>query len=486
MFGRDFLFGASLSGFQFEMGMKGSEDPNTDWFVWVRDPLNISSGLVSGDLPEDGPAYWNLYEKDHEAMKELGMNAIRIGVEWSRIFPKSTEEVEVEVEMDGNDVKRVEVSERAIEELEKLANMEAVEHYRKIMKDAKDRGFFLIVNLNHFTLPIWIHDPIEVRKVGIENAKRSGWYSEKTVVEFAKFAAFCAKHFGDLVDAWSTMNEPHVVSSIGYILTTAGFPPAYPSFEAFFRTMVNQAQAHARAYDVLKKTGKEVGLIYSFSPVYPKSEKDERAAEMANYIQNFWFMDSITFGKFGEVPGFIEGKNREDMKGRFDFIGVNYYTRTVVESGGPLGWRGVAGYGHACAPSSRSADGYPTSEFGWEVFPKGLYDALKMLHGRYKMKMIVTENGIADSEDRLRPYFLVSHLYEVEKALEEGMPVFGYLHWSIIDNYEWAQGYSKRFGLFYVDFKTKERFPRPSAFVYSRIISDGTTKKMIGGVPYPV
>ncbi len=487
MFGRDFLFGVSLSGFQFEMGGEGSLDPNSDWFVWVRDGVNVASGLVSGDLPENGADYWNLYEKDHEMMTDLGIGAIRIGVEWSRIFPKSTKSIQVDVEKDGEIVKKVSISQKALKEIEGLANMKAVEHYRKIMKDIKEKGMYLMVNLNHFSLPLWIHDPIKVRRLGVENVKENGWYSEDTVVEFAKFAAFCAKHFDDLVDSWVTMNEPQVVSSLGYVLVGAGFPPSYPSFEAYVKASVNLAQAHARAYDSIKAlSSKDVGIIYSFSPAYSADGKSGEHVEIANYQHNFWFVDMITFGEIGNLFEGLAEAERDDMKNKLDFLGVNYYTRTVVDKGGPLGWRVVEGYGYGCEPYSTSKAGYPVSQVGWEVYPRGLYDVIKMLHERYKLDMIVTENGIADPKDMLRPYYLISHVSEVERALSEGYPILGYFHWSFMDNYEWAKGFDKRFGLVEVDFKTKERRPRPSAYVYSQMIRRRTTKGMVESVPYEI
>ncbi len=488
MLDRDFLFGVSMSGFQFEMGGEGTVDENTDWFVWVRDEMNIASGTVSGDLPENGPGYWNLFRKDHDIMESLGMNAVRIGVEWSRIFPRSTKEVEVDVSIEKDAVLKVDIDDDAMKKLEELSNPDAVKRYMEIMEDIKKRGFHLIVDLNHFTLPIWLHDPIEVRRVGLENAERQGWYSIDSVVEFAKFAAFVAKTFDDLVDEWSTMNEPQVVSSLGYVLVKSGFPPSYPSFEAYIRTMINQAQAHARAYDAIKKISeKPVGIIYSFSPVYPFDESSRSAAERANYYQNFWFTDMITFGKVGKLVDGMDEIEREDMKDRVDFIGVNYYTRMVVRNAdNRLGWSFVEGYGYGCAPNSISKDGYPTSDFGWEVFPRGLYDTLKMLNDRYGIEMMVTENGIADERDALRPVFIVSHVHEIEKALEDGIPVDGYLHWSIVDNYEWPHGFSKRFGLVHVDFETKKRSPRPSALVYSKIIERRTVEDLVGSIPFPL
>ncbi|MCD6449662.1 MAG: glycoside hydrolase family 1 protein [Thermotogaceae bacterium] len=485
MFPKNFFFGVSLSGFQFEMGGKDAVDDKSDWFLWVRDPVNISSGLVSGDLPEDGPDYWNRYKEDNEIIKDLNMNAVRIGIEWSRIFPTSTTDIDVDVKRNGDSITEVTIDKVALEKLRKRANKDAIKRYRQIMEDIKSKGLHLIVNLNHFTLPIWLHNPLEVRRYGVENSKKSGWFNSEAVVEFAKYAAVVAAEFGDLVDEWSTMNEPQVVSSLGYIQVKAGFPPAYPSFEAFVKTMVNQAQAHARAYDVIKSiTSKPVGLIYSFSPVYPADSESAKAVEKAMYFQNYWFMDMITFGKIGKIFENSE-EVREDMGRKLDFIGVNYYTRMVVKSVDSFpGWQVLGGYGYGCAPSSKSLDGYLTSEFGWEVYPRGLYDISKAIYDRYGLSMIVTENGIADSTDSIRSYFIVAHLKYLGKALKDGIDVKGYLHWSLIDNYEWAQGFSKKFGLVYVDLKTKKRCLRPSAIVFSKIIEERSVNKFESSVPY--
>ncbi|MFN6992401.1 MAG: family 1 glycosylhydrolase, partial [Fervidobacterium sp.] len=138
MFPEDFLFGASLSGFQFEMGYKTADelDENTDWYVWVHDRENIEKGVVSGDLPEDGPGYWHNYEKVHKLAKDFGMNILRVGIEWSRIFPKSTKGIEF-----GSD--------NMLGELDKISNKLALEHYRKIFEDIKNKGMKLFVDLNH-------------------------------------------------------------------------------------------------------------------------------------------------------------------------------------------------------------------------------------------------------------------------------------------------------------------------------------------------
>ena len=167
-FPRSFVFGFSEAGFQFEMGLPGSEDPNTDWWVWVHDQENIAAGIVSGDLPENGPGYWNLYSQDHNLADRLGMDGARIGIEWSRVFPKPTFDVGVSAEVDSEgNIVYVEVGEKALEELDRLANRDAVNHYREMLRDWRDRGKLLIVNLYHWPLPLWIHDPIRLSLIHI-------------------------------------------------------------------------------------------------------------------------------------------------------------------------------------------------------------------------------------------------------------------------------------------------------------------------------
>ncbi len=477
MFPKDFLFGSSLSGFQFEMGAGDDVDDRSDWYLWARYPGNVITGRVSGDLPERGTGYWKNFKRIHDLAEASGMRCLRIGIEWSRIFPQPTTEVEVPVRREDGAVISVEVGEGALRELERLANGRAVERYREILADLRRRGFTVMANLNHFTLPLWLHDPIAVHRG--EKTEAMGWASSRTVVEFAKYAAYVARALGDLVHLWSTMNEPMVVSQMGYLIANGEFPPSYFSPELFLRTLVNQAQAHARAYELLKGlTGNPVGIIYSFACVEPEGEGDGPAKEKADRFANWQFMDMVT-------RGVISGTERPDMKGKMDFIGINYYSRLVVSSlpdPVPLGeisleWQVLPGYGFACREGEPSRAGRPTSDRGWEVYPEGLYKVIREVHARYpELELWVTENGIADERDSLRPYFLISHLYAVERAVGEGIPLKGYLHWSLVDNFEWAHGYRKRFGLVHVEFPAKAYIPRPSYFLFRELISRGSVE----------
>ncbi|HVP92244.1 MAG TPA: beta-galactosidase BgaS [Acidobacteriota bacterium] len=499
-FPKSFLWGVSASGFQFEMGDGAGKnvDPNTDWYVWVHDITNVRSGLVSGDLPENGIDYWSLYKKDHDIAKNLGLNAYRIGTEWSRIFPKSTKGIKVGVERasDGN-ISKIEVDSKAIEELDRMANNEALSHYRDVINDLKTKSFKIFVCLNHFTLPLWTHNPITVRDTKLSKGPR-GWLDETTIIEFTKYAAYMAWKIGEIVDNWITFNEPMVIPEAGYLSPESGFPPGLNNFKASRKVARNMVIAHARAYDAIKRldttkadedgvNAANVGLIQDIIPTKPLNEKNEldiKAASFIDNMHNHFFPQSISHGRLDEnfsgVNQRIEVKAY--LKDRLDWLGVNYYTRPVVKgrrsilarlfAGMPVIPEMVKSYGFLCTPNSKAADGMPTSDFGWEVFPEGILQALKAME-RYERPLYITENGLADTRDDLRPKFLIDHLQALDKALiEEKIDVRGYFHWSLTDNYEWAKGFTMKFGLCAIDLGNKKRVKRKSADIYKKIIEN--------------
>jgi beta-galactosidase len=502
VFLKKFLWGVSASGFQFEMGDAGGRniDANTDWYVWVRDAENIRRGLVSGDLPENGVDYWSLYAKDHDLAKSLRLNAYRIGIEWSRIFPNSTKSVEVGVEVasDGN-FSKIDVDSKALEELEKLTNKEDLNHYRTIINDLREKGFKVFVCLNHFTLPLWIHDPVTVRNTKLRKGAK-GWLDKSTAIEFAKYAAYVAWKFGDIVDNWAVFNEPMAVCEAGYMIPESGFPPGISNFRAVKEAAKNMAVAYARAYDAIKKADTvkadddsrnqaNVGLIHNVIPIKAFDEKDEahfKAAKFMDSMHNHFFPQAVADGWLDE--NFNGVKEKAEVKSylgrRLDWLGVNYYTRFVIKgrksllakifAGIPAIPEIVQNYGFACQPNSKSAAGLPTSDLGWEVFPEGIVEALKIMQ-RYGVPLYVTENGIADAKDELRSSFIADHLKAIEKAAnEEKVDVRGYFHWALTDNYEWAKGFKMKFGLFAVDLETKKRTMRKSAKTYKKMVGEMT------------
>lgn len=224
-------------------------------------------------------------------------------------------------------------------------------------------------------------------------------------------------------------------------------------------------------------------MIVNIIPMQPLDrEKDGPAAELADHIQNIFFVEAAATGWVDEnLNRRVDSRERDKSIGqRLDWVGVNYYSRNVVRGrrsllarlamGIPMVPETVEGYGNSCKPNSFSVDGHPTSDFGWEIYPSGLASALKIA-SKYGKPLYVTENGIADAEDRLRPKLFEEHLEVLRKVVdEEKLDVRGYFHWALIDNYEWAKGFRMKFGLCAVDPATKERKPRKSFETYRRII----------------
>jgi len=266
---KSFQWGVAISGFQAEPGQGRNLDTGSDWWIWSHDPANIASGVVSGDRPEDGPGFLARYRRDLGlAAKGLNLNAFRLGIEWSRVFPRSTEGVS------------------GMKALDRIANKKAVRRYGRILRRAKRLGLTPWVTINHFTLPAWIHDPIATRAalagVGPDDPlpalERGGWLDRGTITEFRKYAAYLAWKLGDRVNRWITLNEPMVVSVSGYAnipgVVEGNFPPGAFSFTGAITAIQNMADANAVAYRAVKRRdrGSRVGFVHNmvaFTPADP-------------------------------------------------------------------------------------------------------------------------------------------------------------------------------------------------------------------------
>jgi len=254
--------------------------------------------------------------------------------------------------------------------------------------------------------------------------------------------------------------------------------------------------AHARSYDVIKKidtikadeesgSAATVGLIHNVIPTRPFSSKrksDTKAVEFMGNMHNHFFVQPVCNGWLDENLNGV--KEKEEVKNylgqRLDWLGVNYYSRFVVKGKISILARMFAGisavpemvrdYGFVCQPNAKSADGLQTSDLGWEIYPEGMLEALNAMK-MYEKPLYVTENGIADERDALRPSFIIEHLKVLERAVsEEKIEVRGYFHWFLTDNYEWVRGFGPKFGLYSVDLETKSRKSRKSAEIYKKII----------------
>ncbi|KAF2955036.1 family 1 glycosylhydrolase [Marinitoga sp. 38H-ov] len=382
---------------------------------------------------------------------------------------------------ENEDIISIEIDECDILELKKIANIKALEHYKKIINDLKEKNIKVMVDLNHFSLPLWIHNPINVN---LYNKGPYGWADKNTVIEFVKYGSFLAKEFDDIVDYWATINEPQIVSSLAYLQPKSGFPPSIINEEYYKLAQKHQAEAHCRAYDSMKKyTNKPIGFIYSFTWIDVENQEDKDIVEYAKYFNNYHFTDMIFKGNINFDIN--KRKNyRKDMHGKTDYLGINYYTRTVVKKVND-NWRVVSGYGYSCKDKFSKAN-KPVTNMGWEVYPEGIKKIILEIKERYNNPlMFITENGIADKGD-IQPYFIVSHLMNIHEAIELGANVKAYMYWSILDNYEWPEVFSKRFGLIHVNYSTKKRTCKPAYFVYKDIIENkGINNYLINYIKYP-
>jgi beta-galactosidase len=497
-----FRWGTAVAGFQVEMGGAASTiDQGSDWYAWTHDarnrcdaPFDVPSCVpkVTKDVPEDGPNYYELFAKDHAAAKKkLKNNTFRLSIEWSRIFPAST----VSVDVSGG------IGLPELAALDALADPIEVAHYRAVLQSLQANGLEPFVTLNHFALPLWIHDPIATRDAfaGVDPSgplpvltAPAGWLDTATVTEFQKFAAYLGWKFGDLCDWWAPLNEPMVVAVNGFVnvpgLIGGNFPPGVWSFTGAVATIANEIAANAVGYDAVHAwdtvdadgdgVARRVGIVHNmvaFHPLNPAVPADITGAQNASYIFNKVFPNAVFNGDLDlNVDGIIQpAEHIPSLAGKSDFLGLNYYFRATAQGiGAPLtpvipllNFLPTLSYGPTNCPSV-------CTEFGWEIYPQGLGEVL-VTAGSYGVPVYITENGIADNDDDQRPAYLVRHLLQIDQAIAGGVAdIRGYFHWTLVDNFEWSAGYQPSFGLFDVDplDPTHRRKLRKSGRLYKRIV----------------
>ncbi len=326
----------------------------------------------------------------------------------------------------GVSLYRMSVEWARIEPEEGRFDQAALDRYREEVLALREVGIEAMVTLHHFTFPRWL-------------AARGGALAPDLSARFEAFTRRVGAALGDLVRLWVTINEPNVLAAQGYL--DGVWPPGRKSPLALPRVILALRQAHRVAYHALHDVvpGAQVGLAHHLRVATPASQKwSDRAAAA--------FLDRAFNRQFLDLPQ--------------DWLGVNYYTRDLV--------RGVPNPG-ALFLDRRVPPGAPVNDLGWEIYPEGLGQVLRALAPLGK-PLYVTENGIADARDTKRAAFLEAHLREVAGALRDGVDVRGYLHWSLMDNFEWAEGYAPRFGLYAVDYATQARTLRPSGRRYADII----------------
>ncbi len=471
----DFHWGVAHAGFQAEGGPGSPVDPNSDWYKWVHDPLNQLLGITHG-VPENGPGTYIQYESDAElADQELGMNTFRMSIEWSRIFPNSTASVNISDEGGG-------VSLADLEALDALADKDEVDHYREVFDALRANHLEPLITVNHFTLPVWVHDPIATRpliQLGLP-ATAAGWLSPGTPAEFEKYAAYVAWKYGNQVDNWTVLNEPFPPVLTEFLAIPGlvpNWPPGVIRPDLASTFLVNEAKGYVAAFDEIHRwdgkvaTAGQPAAFVGFAnnmiparPANPVSPLDVQAADAWNSYYNHWFPNAVIDGW---VDANFDGvKTADEIHPEFmdkaDFLGVQYYGSQPMQG---IGFAPIPGFPFLRGLPVRCVATSPTcSDFNQPTDPGGFREVLETA-ATYGKPLWVTENGIADANDSKRPSYIVNHIAVVQDLLAHDVDIRGYTYWSFVDNLEWANGYDLQFGLYGSDPTTPEleRTPKPAS-----------------------
>jgi beta-glucosidase len=418
-FNKDFLWGSATSSHQVE-----GNCTNNNWYkfesaVDEQGTPRILNGQKAGIASD----HWNRYKEDIQLMKELPLNAYRFSVEWSKIEPKQGQFDEA-----------------------------ALDHYEQVVDELLANGIEPMITLHHFTNPLWFEE-------------QGAFLQENSPDIFAAFAEKVVQRLGSKVRLWGTINEPSAYVMQGYF--NARFPPAVKDPKHVGIVFRNLLRAHTVAYQHIKKLEPQaqVGLVPTLD-LYDPSNRwnllDIMVCRMLNRSLDEAHFTYLVDGLFNfSIPGAARVSYRSNDKDAFDFIGLNYYKRyfkkfTFFDSG------------HVT--NVNKAPPEKLTDMEWEIYPEGLYRTIEMISRFTSKPIYITENGIADDSDTKRAGFIEDHLRVLNKAIADGMNVKGYFYWSLIDNFEWAFGFEKRFGLYHVDYATQKRTLREGSKKYPEII----------------
>ncbi len=417
----DFLWGSATSAHQVEGGNRWN-----DWWRFEHRAPDIDPRLQSGDACR----HWQRYDADFALAAADGHAAHRLSIEWSRIEPE-----------------RGRVDDAALA------------HYRDVFASLRRHRLEPIVTLAHFTLPVWIAD-------------QGGWENPRTIDDFEAFVRRIARAFGDQVDWWCTVNEPEVLAFRAY--SEGVWPPQRRDDSIALLVIAHQLEAHGRAYRAIHEEDRadadgdglpaRVGFakhLVQLEALRPWSPLDRLRAFVEDRVFNECVLRAPRTGRVElSIPG-ARGVRRvlPALASSLDWLGLNYYTRWMVDGAGKV--------------PHVARRGAPQTDLGWEIYPEGLARAVRRAAAP-GIPVFVTEHGFADAHDSLRPRALVESLAALGREIARGARVLGYLHWSLMDNFEWADGWGARFGLYRVDPRTdpEARLRTRSAVLYARIIAE--------------
>ncbi len=437
----NFEWGTATASYQIEgAAWEGGKGENI-WDRFTHIPGNIADG-TNGDVACD---FYHRYEEDIRLAKEFGIQVYRLSISWARIYPEGTGSY----------------------------NEEGIKFYRDVLTFIKENGLKTAVTLYHWDLPQALQE-------------RGGWANREIVEWFADYARTLYRELGDLVDYWITLNEPLCTSFLGY--WTGEHAPGYRDYSLALKAVHHLMLAHSRAVEIYRKMNckGKIGITLNLNKCEPENsenESDIRAACLEQLQAVDLFCSPVMEGKYPkdlfehlkEQGVIIPEVTKEDsalLGQKIDFLGINMYETAYIRydsQAWPL-------YGKKVFTGRKRTDA------NWQVTPEGIYQILEYVHERYKpTEIIITENGAACNDwvssdgrvhDGNRQEYLRLYLEQVAKAVEEGIPVSGYYVWCFCDNFEWAWGLERRFGLVYVDYKTQKRIPKDSLYWYRDVIKN--------------
>jgi len=430
MLSTDFIYGVATASFQIEGG--ASSRLPCIWDTFCNTPGNVVDGS-NGDIACD---HFNIWQDDIELISSLGVDAYRLSVSWPRVITESGE-----------------------------LNQEGVDYYLGILDALKAKNIKAFVTLYHWDLPQYLED-------------QGGWLNRATAFKFRDYANLISLAFGNRVHSYATLNEPFCSAYLGY---EAGIhAPGKVGKEFGKKAAHHLLLAHGLAMEVLEKNSPDSlnGIVLNFTPCYPESttEADNQASSFADDYFNQWYIKPLFDGEYPEIlkqlpkshhPEIVDG-DMDIISHPMNFLGINFYTRAIYRADENEHFLQIE-------PPA------PRTDIGWEIYPKAFTELLVSLNEKYTLPPIyITENGAAMADtlvggkvnDHDRVDYYQQHLNAVNDAIQLGVKVDGYFAWSLMDNFEWAEGYLKRFGIVYVDYETQKRTIKNSGLAYKELISN--------------
>jgi beta-glucosidase len=421
-FPADFIWGVATSAYQIEGAADIDGRGPSVWDTFCRQSGAIADGSDGRTVCD----HYHRWPEDLALIEQLGVNAYRFSLSWPRVQPLG----------------------------QGAWNEAGFAFYQRLIDALCARGIQVHLTLNHWDLPQALQD-------------QGGWASRETCAHFVRYAQEVARRFGPQLTSLCTHNEPWVVSVLGH--EQGIFAPGIRSRAVAMQVSHHLLLSHGMALKALREQGLacELGIVLNLSPIYPVSDRPEdvQKAQLDDGLIARWYLDPLYKGTYpadvwdhlGQDVPQVEAGDMALIAQPMDYLGVNYYTRGMASGGEP--WDVHQG-------------GQELTDMGWEVFPQGLTELLCRLHRDYPVKRLrVTENGAAfkdevvngEVDDERRVAYLQSHIAATQAARAQGAPVDAYFAWSLLDNFEWASGCAKRFGLIHVDFQTLQRTPKRSA-----------------------